>query len=126
MNQLITEARVENLNKVLDFINTELKSVGCHAKIKMQFALAVEEVFVNISHYAHGPHTGDAVIRIAAGDEVVIEFEDVGRQISDVSNEASVEIMPMLYRIYHVGLSLLIFDHCLRKKISSGVKLSNI
>ena len=78
MKELIIEAKIENLDTVLDFINAELEAVGCPMKMQNQIAISVEEIFVNIAHYAYNPVTGGAAIRIVVGDEILIEFEDTG------------------------------------------------
>ena len=52
MRQLDIEAKVENLNEVLAFVDEQIEEVGCSMKIQMQIDVAVEEIFVNIAHYA--------------------------------------------------------------------------
>ena len=79
MKELIIDAKTENLDAVLDFVATELEAAECSMKLQTQIAIAVEEVFVNIAHYAYNPEVGGAVIRITVGDEVWIEFEDKGK-----------------------------------------------
>jgi anti-sigma regulatory factor (Ser/Thr protein kinase) len=79
MKELLIEAKTDNLDEVLDFINTELETADCPMKLQMQIAIAVEEIFVNIAHYAYNPEVGGAAIRVAVGDEVIIEFEDKGK-----------------------------------------------
>ena len=78
MKELVIEAIPENLTTVLSFVKTELQEHGTEGKMQRQIAIAVEEIFVNIAHYAYNPETGSAVIRISIGDEVNIEFEDNG------------------------------------------------
>ena len=53
MKELVVEAKTENLDKVLAFVDQELKSLGCSSKTQMQIEIAVEEVFVNVAHYAY-------------------------------------------------------------------------
>ena len=79
MKELFIEAKVENLEAVLDFVNGEIKKSKCSAKLLNQIDIAVEEIFVNIANYAYEPGEGGAVIRVTAADEVVIEFEDKGK-----------------------------------------------
>jgi sigma-B regulation protein RsbU (phosphoserine phosphatase) len=79
MKMLKIKASLENLNKALDFINTELEQRGCPEDIQGKIEVAVEEVFVNIANYAYSPDSGDAVIYITVNDEAVIRFEDTGR-----------------------------------------------
>lgn len=79
MKELVIEAKTENLDAVLDFIAGELEAADCPMKLQTQIAIAVEEIYVNIAHYAYNPEIGGATIRVAVGDEVIIEFEDQGK-----------------------------------------------
>ena len=79
MKELIIEAKTENLDAVLDFVTAELEAAECSVKLQTQITIAVEEVFVNIAHYAYSPEVGGVVIRVTVGDEVCIEFEDKGK-----------------------------------------------
>lgn len=78
-NELLIEAKLENLDAVLDFINEKLETADCPLKMQTQISIAIEEIFVNIANYAYNPEVGGAVIRVSVGDEVVIEFEDNGK-----------------------------------------------
>jgi len=79
MKELLIDAKIESLDAVLEFITSELENADCHMKLQTQIAISVEEIFVNIAQYAYNPEVGGAVIRIAVGDEVTIEFEDKGK-----------------------------------------------
>lgn len=79
MKELDIEAKTENLDAVLDFVAAELEEADCPMKLQTQIAIAVEEIFVNIAHYAYDPAVGGAVIRVAVGEDVTIEFEDCGK-----------------------------------------------
>lgn len=79
MRELITEARIEKLDEVLDFVNESLEECDCSMKLINQINIAVEEIFVNIAHYAYNPEVGAAAIRISVSDQVLIEFEDNGK-----------------------------------------------
>ena len=87
MKELSIDAKPENLDAVLDFIAGELEAADCGMKIQTQIAIAVEEIFVNIAHYAYKPEIGGATIRITAGDELKIEFEDKGRPYNPLEKE---------------------------------------
>jgi sigma-B regulation protein RsbU (phosphoserine phosphatase) len=76
MNELFIEATLENMATVLDFIHERLRD--CPPKIQNQIGIAVDEVFSNIARYAYTPETGDATVRVAVGDDIMIEFEDSG------------------------------------------------
>lgn len=52
MKELTVDAKIENLNKILDLINNELQTLNSSTKIKMHIELAVEEIFSNIVNYA--------------------------------------------------------------------------
>lgn len=78
MKELVIEATLDRLDEVLAFVGEELENGGCDVKTQTQIGIAVEEIFVNIAHYAYNPDVGGAVIRISAGDEVTIVFEDKG------------------------------------------------
>ena len=87
MKELTIEAKIENLEAVLEFINAELATIDCPMKPRMLITLAVEEAFVNIAHYAYKPDVGGVVIRVAVGDEVIIEFEDSGKPYNPLEND---------------------------------------
>lgn len=79
VKELVIDASIENLDQVVEFVNESLEVSDCSMKIITQIELAVEEIFVNIAHYAYNPEVGGTVIRIYVSDEVVIEFEDNGK-----------------------------------------------
>ena len=86
MRELVILAVMENLDKVTEFVGEELYAADCHPSLQMQIIIAVEEIFVNIAHYAYKPETGGAVIRVTVGDEISIEFEDEGRPYNPLKN----------------------------------------
>ena len=71
MKELDIEARAENLEEVIQFVDQELETADCPIKAQMQIEIAVEEIFVNIANYAYNPDTGSAVIRIEVTDDPV-------------------------------------------------------
>ncbi len=76
MQELIIEAKIENMDIVQDFISTNLQ--GCTAKVQHKISIAVDEIFSNVAHYAYNPKVGDLTIRILMDDAITIEFEDRG------------------------------------------------
>ena len=81
--ELVVEAGLDQLDRVLDFVNAQLEEADCPPKAQMQLAIAVEEIFVNIAHYAYAPGSGEATIRVEPGDgdtprSVVLTFTDSG------------------------------------------------
>ena len=80
MKKLTVEANIDNLDQVTDFITRELEDADCSVKVQMQIELAVEEIFVNIAHYAYDPGTGNADVFVGMTDDgsVCIRFIDSG------------------------------------------------
>jgi sigma-B regulation protein RsbU (phosphoserine phosphatase) len=81
LNELTLEAKVENLDEVLAFVDGQLEQVDCPLKTQMQIDVAVEELFVNIAHYAYTPNVGTATIRVDVMPDpkaVAITFIDRG------------------------------------------------
>ena len=52
-------AKTEFLNDLLRFVDQFLDSVECPMKIQTAICVAIEEVFVNVAHYAYGEGQGD-------------------------------------------------------------------
>lgn len=78
-DRLTVEAKTENLDKVLAFVENRLEEADCSVKVRTQICVAAEEIFVNIASYAYSPGTGEAVIGVSAdGETAVIEFRDRG------------------------------------------------
>ena len=81
MHELTLEAKVDNLNQVLAFVDERLEALGCSMKVQMQIDVAVEEIFVNIAHYAYAPKSGPATLQIETEENppaVSITFIDSG------------------------------------------------
>jgi len=89
-DELIIKADVNNLDKVQGFIDERLEKAECSMKAQTQIGVAVEEIFVNICHYAYKDKggQGDATIRLKIeGGAAEIVFEDSGIQYDPLSNE---------------------------------------
>jgi anti-sigma regulatory factor (Ser/Thr protein kinase) len=81
MKELTIDAKIENLDQVLGFVDEQLESFDCPMKIQMQLDIAVEELYVNIAHYAYSPSIGTATIRVDVSKDplrVTITFVDNG------------------------------------------------
>lgn len=81
MKDITVDATVENLEVVQNFVSQELEEQGCSMKVMMQIEIAVEEIYVNIVHYAYNPEVGKATIRCEVTDnpmQVIIQFLDSG------------------------------------------------
>ena len=74
-------ADVNELQHVLDFVEECMQGIDFPPKAMMQINVSVEEIFVNIAHYAYSDKTGEAVIEVEIDDEpktVTITFIDRG------------------------------------------------
>ena len=88
MRELDIEAKTENLDQVLAFVDEELEKYECGMKTQMQIDIAVEEIFVNIAHYAYNPAVGKATIRIEVTDGTVsLTFIDNGIPYDPLAKE---------------------------------------
>lgn len=80
-NELEIDADIMNLDQVQSFVEEHLAQIECSPKSQMQIGLAVEEVFVNIAHYAYAPDIGTATVRVEVTQDpvcVTITFIDHG------------------------------------------------
>ena len=62
----VFSAKPEELDNVLDFANSALEKVNCPMKIQSAVDVCLEELFVNIAHYAYPGRDGTAVIDVEA------------------------------------------------------------
>ena len=62
-------AKTEVLPDILGFVEETLEGYGCPMKIQMAVCVAIEEVFVNVAHYAYGDGEGDMNLGIGFDKE---------------------------------------------------------
>ena len=84
------EAKIENHKTATSFLEETLEEIGCGMKQSMQLSVALEEIFVNIAHYAYAktdssgkiiPDTGSGQMSltvVAEDGKVYMTFEDEG------------------------------------------------
>lgn len=58
MQELTVLAAVEKLEEVQEFLGQALTEYQCDDMLRMQFEIAVEEIFVNVAYYAYPPDEG--------------------------------------------------------------------
>ncbi len=90
MKELTIEATIGNIEKVTAFVEEQLKTKNCPAKIQMQINIAIDELFGNIAQYAYEPETGPATVRVEiteAPAAVVITFIDHGVPYDPLAKE---------------------------------------
>lgn len=62
-------AKTEALSDVLGFVEQMLDSFECPIKIQLALCVAIEEVFVNVAHYAYGEGEGNMSLGIGFDEE---------------------------------------------------------
>lgn len=67
--ELTVPAEVDRLHDVLAFVDSQLEQHDCPVKAQMQIDVALEELFVNIAHYAYPDSTGEATIRACVSSD---------------------------------------------------------
>ncbi len=89
MKELKIDAKVENLNEVLAFMDAELEACDCPMKTQISLDIAVEEIFVNIAHYAYGEEgAGGAVLQFdITPEQAQITFIDEGTPYDPLAKE---------------------------------------
>ena len=90
MKELIIDATVENIEKVMAFVDEQLEQLNCPMKAQIQINIAIDELFGNIAHYAYNPKTGSATVRIDVLQEplsVVVTFIDTGKAYNPLTRE---------------------------------------
>ena len=74
-------AKVEVLSDVLTFVEETLESFECSMRTQTAICVAIEEVFVNVAHYAYGNGDGDVTLGISFEEEsrtVTFRLSDKG------------------------------------------------
>jgi len=90
MSVLKLEAKLENLKKVMAFADEKLEALDCPLKKQMQLAVALEELFVNIAHYAYKGKDGNVEIQIETEENpsaVKITLIDTGNPFNPLKRE---------------------------------------
>ena len=90
MFELEIDAKLSNLEEVLDFVNSHLSNVECPEKTRIQVDIAVEEILVNIAHYAYNPEVGKATIRVEISEKpltISLTFMDSGKPYDPLSRK---------------------------------------
>lgn len=84
-------AKLEELENVQTFVRESIEAYDCPMKVMFQLDVAVEEIFVNIAHYAYdAAQGGEALVRCTVGGEpcqVVLQFVDGGVPFNPLAKE---------------------------------------
>ncbi len=90
MKKLQIDAKIDNLNDVISFIDNILDDTNCTFKQRFAIEEAVEEIFVNIAKYAYPVDGGDAIIEVNTNIDphyIQIIFIDQGIQYNPLEKE---------------------------------------
>ena len=99
-DQIEVDAKIENLDKVTEFVDGFLVAHKADPKAKTQIDVAIDEIYSNIVHYAyHDTGVGKAKVIIdfsKSNNKAIITFEDRGEkydplQKADPNTTASLE-----------------------------------
>ena len=92
MNKLTVPAKIENLQKVMDFLDDQLNSVDYVLKARLQLELSIEEAYVNIVNYAYGSEEGEIIICCNVDEnplKVTMQLIDYGKPYNPLKSEYS-------------------------------------
>ncbi len=90
MKELKVKAIDENLTEVLDMVENFLEG-QCSQEVKNEILISIDELFINIAHYAYGEEVGDATIRLellAQPKRLKITMIDQGIPFNPLEKEA--------------------------------------
>ena len=90
MKSITVEAKIENVDKVTEFVNEVLEEKDCPLKVLMQLDVAIDEIFGNIAYYAYGKGSGNATIQIEMEDnppKITLTFIDQGIPYNPLENK---------------------------------------
>ena len=81
MENLKLQANDDTLYTVLDAIEAHLDENDCPNDVKTRILIAVEEIYVNIAHYAYGGNEGEAQVQMDVSQDprcCQVVFRDKG------------------------------------------------
>ena len=87
MTELTFPAKTEALPDILGFVEENLESYDCPMKTQMAVCVAIEEVFVNVAHYAYGSGEGNVTLGIG--------FDDASRTVTFRMADSGIPFDPL-------------------------------
>ena len=87
MTSKIFPAKTDALDDVIGFVEQSLEEFECSMKNSMAICVAIEEVFVNVAHYAYGEGEGDVNFDIG--------FNSESREVSFVMRDKGIPFDPL-------------------------------
>lgn len=72
-------AKAEALPQLLEFAEEQLEQAQCPMDVTMRLCIAIEEIFINICHYAYPEGWGEVTFCVTREEQgVTLLFEDSG------------------------------------------------
>jgi len=90
MRNITVSANDEDPSAIIEFVQEELEQYDCSPKALFQIEVAIEEIFVNIVHYAGLSSDDDVEVRCEVLNEplsVVLQFLDGGVPFDPLAKE---------------------------------------
>ena len=88
--KMTVDATVDNLSKVLAFIDEQLEANNCPMRVMLEIDVAAEEIFVNVASYAYTSGVGSVAIEVNFEEHpkaVAIRFIDSGIPYNPLEKE---------------------------------------
>ena len=101
MKELTVDATIENIPKVLSFLEEELDKLQCNLATKTKINVAVDEVFSNIANYAYEFGNGKATVKLDetnGNKEIKITFIDKGKPYNPLEKKDPDTNLPLEQR----------------------------
>ena len=83
----IFPAKTDALSDVLAFVEQSLETYECSMKLQTAICVAIEEVFVNVAHYAYEGGEGDV--------EVAVSFDKANRNVTFKMSDKGIPFDPL-------------------------------
>ena len=80
-------AKTESLSEVIGYVEETLEGFDCSIKSQTAICVAIEEVFVNVAHYAYPESIGDMTLHIS--------FDEVSRNVTFRMTDKGVPFDPL-------------------------------
>ena len=88
MPQKTFPAKCEAFYDVSTFVEGELDKLDCSMKVMTQISVCVEEIFVNVAHYAYPDREGDVTISISLENGLLtVQLQDYGVPFDPLAKE---------------------------------------
>ena len=89
MRELTLQATVDNMPRLMLWLDSQLEELDCPMKAQVQLDIATDEVFSNIVNYAYEDSTGDATVWVERLDPPAIRmtFIDGGKPYNPLQKE---------------------------------------